>query len=71
MATEEESVCCRSMKKMLDMIPGDKSCITDCPSFVDNCLNRNVLEASRWEFMEQHGPFGDEQPLNKFVYHKI
>jgi len=40
-------------------------CITDCPSFTDNCLNSNVLEASRWEYQEQNGPFGDEQLLNE------
>lgn len=45
-------------------------CITDCPSFTDNCLNSNVLEASRWEYQEQNGPFGDEQLLNEYVWIK-
>jgi len=65
MASEVENVCCRSIKKVRDYIPTDLLCMTDCAGFRDNCLNSNVLDASRWEYMEQHGPFGDEQPLNK------
>ena len=67
MPKAQDDICCRSTKKIIDYIPADLLCITDCPGFRDNCLNRNVLEASRWEYMEQNGPFGDDQHLNECV----
>ena len=65
MASEQENVCCRVVKKVREYIPDGMLCITDGSNFTDNCLNRNVLEASRWEYVEQNGPFGDEQRLNE------
>jgi len=46
---------------------GSLSCICQLPVFQDNCLNRGVLETSRHEYIEQHGPFGDEHQLNELV----
>lgn len=66
MKTEQENQCCRSIKKVLNYIPDELLCITDCPGFISNCLDQHVLEASRWEYIEQQGPLGNEQLLNEY-----
>jgi len=68
MSTMQEDVCCQSIGKVKDYIPDGVLCITDCPAFADNCLNRHVLEASKWEYMEHNGPFADDQHPNELVF---
>lgn len=35
--------------------------------FKDNCLNRNILETSKFEYIDQQGPFGDADQPNELV----
>jgi len=69
METVRENVCCRAYGQIASMLKtsGNLSCVCDLPVFRDNCLNRGVLETSRHEFVEHHGPFGDEHQLNELV----
>ena len=72
MPTTVEEVCCRSYKKIRQLMPTDEAvlCVTDLDAFSDNCLNPHVLETSRYEYMECQGPFGDEKPLNEYTFEK-
>jgi hypothetical protein len=45
----------------------DMQCITDSDIFISNCLNRHVLHISMYEFLENVGPFDDNEPLNECV----
>jgi hypothetical protein len=35
--------------------------------FISNCLNRHVLHVSMYEFLENVGPFDDNEPINEYV----
>lgn len=68
MASVEENRCCRMYAKIRQLIPVDSICICESAMFIDNCLNPNVLETSRWEYADAHGPFGDEETTNELVH---
>jgi len=67
MPTADENVCCRMYPKIRLLMPADVTCICETAMFRDNCLNRNVLETCRWEYVDVHGPFGDEETPNELV----
>ena len=39
--------------------------VLKCPQ--SNCLNRHVLHVSMYEFLENVGPFDDNEPINEYV----
>jgi hypothetical protein len=51
----------------VDMLSEDMQCITDSDIFISNCLNRHVLHVSMYEFLENVGPFDDNEPLNECI----
>jgi len=67
MAKAEENKCCRMYPKIRQLIPQGSDCICVASLFKDNCLNRNVLDTCRWEYIDANGPFGDEESLNELV----
>jgi len=67
MSTAEENRCCRMYPVIRQLIPAGCACICQTAVFHDNCLNRNVLETSRWEYVDVHGPFGDDETANELV----
>jgi len=73
METLRENTCCQSSPHISSMLQanGSLSCICKLPAFQDNCLNRGMLETSRHEYVELHGPFGDEHELNELVCQRI
>jgi len=67
MPTMKQNVCCHGYSNTKQLKASAK-CITETPMFRDNCLNRNVLETSRHEYIEWNGPFGDAEKLNELVF---
>jgi hypothetical protein len=49
------------------MLSEDMQCITDSDIFISNFLNRHVLHVSMHEFLENVGPFDDNEPINEHV----
>jgi hypothetical protein len=41
--------------------------ITDSDIFISNCLNWHVLHVSMYKFLENVGPFDDNEPINEYV----
>ena len=66
MATNTECLCCHELdpiqEKMEEM---QLSCITQHTGFQGNCLNRDVIEVSMYEFVERNGPIDDNEPINE------
>ncbi|XP_033728970.1 P2X purinoceptor 7-like [Pecten maximus] len=46
-----------------------RNCITDHEAFIANCLNRHVLHVSMYEYMENVGPFDDNEPIHEIYRH--
>ena len=66
MDSEEESVCCQELHRYSYRLEeADVQCITDHPGFHVNCCNPHVLELSFWEFLQNNGPIGDEEPRHE------
>ena len=65
MTTPEECICCVEVPTVhSQMLSEDMQCITDSDIFISNCLNRHVLHVSMYEFLENVGPFDDNEPIN-------
>jgi hypothetical protein len=67
MPTGIESKCCMEFGELSEKLDGF-CCITQHPGFVGNCLNRDVIEVSFYEFLQQNGPVGDEEPIHEYVF---
>jgi hypothetical protein len=68
MTTPEECICCVEVPAVhSQMLSKDMQCITDSDIFISNFLNRHVLHVSMYEFLENVGPFDDNEPINEYV----
>ena len=68
MTTPEECICCVEVPAVhSQMLSEDMQCITDSDIFISNCLNRHVLHVSMYEFLENVGPFDNNEPINEYV----
>ena len=68
MTTPEECICCVEVPAVhSQMLSEDMQCITDSDIFISNCLNRHVLHVSMYKFLENVGPFDDNEPINEYV----
>jgi hypothetical protein len=68
MTTPEECICCVEVPPVhSQMLSEDMQCITESDIFISNCLNRHVLHVSMYEFLENVGPFDDNEPINEYV----
>lgn len=66
MTTSEECTCCSNVSAVsFHMQPEDLQCITEHEVFVANCLNRHVLQVSMYAYLENVGPFDDNEPINE------
>jgi len=71
MPTVKQNACCQFYANIRQLTTAaDVKCITDMSLFKDNCLNRNVLETSRFEYIHREGPFGDADQLNELFSYK-
>jgi hypothetical protein len=66
MTTARECKCCQEYPDLVEKLDGF-SCITQHPGFIGNCLNRDVVEVSFFEFLQDNGPIGDEEPVHEYV----
>lgn len=64
MATSLECRCCTEIDA-LDIKRGELRCITHHEGFVANCLNRDVLEISMYEYVVYEGPLDDNEPIHE------
>ncbi|XP_053409100.1 P2X purinoceptor 7-like [Mercenaria mercenaria] len=64
MQTGIECKCCHEFPDLAEKLDGF-TCITQHPGFVGNCLNRDVVEVSFFEFLQRNGPIGDEEPVHE------
>ncbi|XP_045179120.1 uncharacterized protein LOC123538801 [Mercenaria mercenaria] len=64
MQTGIECKCCHEFPDLAEKLDGF-TCITQHPGFVGNCLNRDVVEVSFYEFLQRNGPIGDEEPVHE------
>ncbi|XP_021339917.1 uncharacterized protein LOC110441145 [Mizuhopecten yessoensis] len=63
MPTDLECRCCCSFNLCQYKMEQDNiKCITEHEGFQVNCLNRHVLELSFYEYLDNYGPIGDEEP---------
>jgi hypothetical protein len=68
MPTPGENICCHTYSDIRQrLVAPATQCITETAMYRDNCLNRNVLETSRHEYIYHHGPFGDAELDNECV----
>ena len=66
MGSEHESVCCQEIHGYSYRLEEeDVQCITQHPGFDANCTNPWVLELSFWEYLQNNGPIGDEEPRHE------
>lgn len=66
METSDECLCCGEVSAVqCQMQDDDLQCITDHEVFIANCLNRHVLQVSMYEYIENVGPFDDNEPINE------
>ncbi|XP_064646814.1 uncharacterized protein LOC135499789 [Lineus longissimus] len=67
--TGTESMCCSDYSPVLakkeSYEPDGVACITLHPGFASNCLDRYVLESAMYEFIQDQGPIGNDQPMHK------
>ena len=59
-----ECVCCREFD-IMDEKRADHMCITLHEGFIANCLNRDVIEVSLYEFVAYEGPLDDNVPMHE------
>ena len=64
MDTAPECVCCHEFD-IMDEKRAALECITLHEGFVANCLNKDVLEVSLYEYVEYEGPLDDNVPMNE------
>ncbi|KAI4796407.1 hypothetical protein KUCAC02_027787 [Chaenocephalus aceratus] len=68
MPTSRENKCCHNYGKVKEEM-GEEVCITDCRTFNINCLDRDVLRVSRYEYAHHNGPYGDEETEHEVYRH--
>lgn len=62
MPTAVECLCCLGVDNVKERVKtAQLKCITQHEGFIGNCLNIYVLEASYYEFIQEEGPFGDDE----------
>ncbi|XP_062591610.1 P2X purinoceptor 7-like [Saccostrea cucullata] len=70
METTRECKCCFGIPDVARKVhKGNLKCITEHDSFVVNCLNHHVLKLSNYEYMQDNGPIGDDEPVNELYRH--
>ncbi len=67
MNTDKECRCCRDYETLVAMMEEGNSCITSLHGFKVNCLDPEVLKVSFYEYAEQSGPIGDDEPIHEYV----
>ncbi|XP_033741771.1 uncharacterized protein LOC117328353 [Pecten maximus] len=66
MTTVKECICCTEIDLVNHQTEtAELNCITDHEAFIANCLNRHVLHVSMYEYMENVGPFDDNEPIHE------
>ncbi|XP_035984146.1 P2X purinoceptor 7-like [Fundulus heteroclitus] len=71
MPTVDECKCCTETHLVdQEVESAGLQCITLHEGFQGNCLNQYVLKASFVEFLEGHGPLGNDEPVNE-IYRYI
>ena len=66
MSSMEECICCQEIPAVRENAEmSGVNCITDSQIFKDNCLNRNVLQVSMYEYIENVGPIDDNQAAHE------
>ncbi|XP_069115677.1 P2X purinoceptor 7-like [Argopecten irradians] len=72
MTTMEECVCCAEIDLVhykTETADQEIHCIIEHESFIANCLNRHVLHVSMYEYLENVGPFDDNDPIHEIYRH--
>ena len=64
MPTPLECLCCTEIE-LVDSKRGELQCVTEHDGFVANCLNRDVLEVSLYEYVAYEGPLDDNEPIHE------
>ena len=64
MATSLECLCCTE-RDAIDNKRAELQCITHHEGFIANCLNRDVLEVSMYEYVAYEGPLDDNEPIHE------
>ena len=64
MPTALECLCCNEVDA-IDEKRGDLACITLHEGFIANCLNRDVIEVSLYEFVAYDGPLDVNEPIHE------
>ena len=66
MPTARECKCCQAIPAVRDKADSENvECITEYEGFHANCLQRDVLETSYWEFREENGPPLEHQQIHE------
>jgi hypothetical protein len=66
MPTGRECQCCAEIERVQDLIEEEHiTCITEHAVFIDNCLNRNVVLVSIYDYIHTEGPIDDNQPVHE------
>jgi hypothetical protein len=61
-----ESRCCHSIS-LCDEKRCEHQCVTLHGGFIVNCLTTHVLELAFYDYLDNYGPVGDEEPINELV----
>ncbi|XP_050399978.2 P2X purinoceptor 7-like [Patella vulgata] len=69
MQVPRDRKCCKDCLQCVEKM-GQRSCICQHEGFLAKCLNPHVLEVSFYEYIEQQGPVGDDEPIHE-VYRYI
>lgn len=70
MDTARECKCCHDIAEVcsrMEEIACD--CIIQHPSFAVNCLNHYVLDVSYYEYIQNNGPLGNDEPIHELYRH--
>ena len=68
MESSRECKCCLGIPDVARKVQhGNLKCITDHDSFIVNCLNHHVLELSYFEYIQDYGPLGNDEPVHEYV----
>ncbi|KAJ8316590.1 hypothetical protein KUTeg_005866, partial [Tegillarca granosa] len=68
MPTAKECLCCHSMSEVRkETNDGNVKCIIHHEGFIANCLNRHVLKASFYEYIEYNGR--PDEPVHETYRH--
>lgn len=66
MDTGRESICCTENERMVDrMMDVGVKCMTEHDGFKGNCLNIYVLEMSLYAYVQDVGPYDDNELPHK------